>query len=499
VIEIRSGNPTDIQTECLVIPVCEDAPVHTDQHVGDLLTLIENIGDFKGRTEDTLLLYQSPAASAARVMFVGLGKRGKIDGEGLRGTMGKVVKECMRKELTEVVFCAPDPGKLSMDGSAMLTALFEGALLSNHRFDHYKKEKKNNPLHTIGVHTNDVDGPEGADLARRIGTVCSSVAMAREWVSMPPNEKRPDRFVRSIHKAAEKEKIHITVLDEQTLRKNKMGGILAVGAGSRSRPRMLILDYRPGKRPKASKNIQTAVLVGKGVTFDSGGINLKTSSGLEDMKMDMAGAAAVAGILIAMARLKAGCRLIGLIPIVENMISGDASRPGDIIRMYAGQTVEITNTDAEGRLILADAMAYAVKNYKPDLMIDLATLTGACVVALGEKIAGVFSPDDALADAIVAAGDATHERCWRLPLAADYKEMLKSDFADMKNAASNRLAGAITAALFLENFVGDARWAHVDIAGPAYGKKEGPYCPAGGTGFGVRLVIEALNRLTNAS
>ncbi len=494
-IEIQSGNPAEIQTECLVIPVCEDAPVHKDKDVRGLLTLVENIGDFKGRSEDALFLYHSPALSAARLMFVGLGKREKIDAERLRQTMGKIVRECIKKEMKEVVFCAPDFEKLSMEGSVLLSALFEGAHLSNHVFDHYKKEKKNKPLQTIGVHTHQMSDTEGMNLARRVGTVCSCVAMARDWVSMPPNEKRPDRFVRSIHKAVEKEKIHITVLDEQILRKNKMGGILAVGAGSRSRPRMLILDYRPGRKPKVSRNIKSAVLVGKGVTFDSGGINLKTSSGLEDMKMDMAGAAAVAGILIAMARLKIGYRLIGVIPVVENMISGDASRPGDIVRTYAGKTVEITNTDAEGRLILADAMAYAVKNYKPDVMFDLATLTGACVVALGDKIAGVFSPDDALTDAFVSAGKATHERCWALPLPPDYNEMLASDFADIKNAASNRLAGALTAALFLKNFVGDTRWAHIDIAGPAYGKREGPYCPAGGTGFGVRLVIEALNRL----
>jgi leucyl aminopeptidase len=237
------------------------------------------------------------------------------------------------------------------------------------------------------------------------------------------------------------------------------------------------------------------VLVGKGVTFDSGGINLKTPSGLEDMKMDMAGAAAVAAVLIALARLKVGSRIIGVIPVVENMVSGDASRPGDIIKTFSGKTVEITNTDAEGRLILIDAMGYAVKHYKPGLMIDLATLTGACVVALGDKIAGVFSPDTALAQAIVSAGEITHERCWTMPMPDDYREMMKSDMADLKNAASNRYGGAITAALFLADFAEGVRWAHIDIAGPAYSKKDSPYCPAGGTGFGVRLMLETLHRL----
>jgi leucyl aminopeptidase len=232
--------------------------------------------------------------------------------------------------------------------------------------------------------------------------------------------------------------------------------------------------------------------VGKGVTFDSGGINLKSSGGLEGMKMDMAGAAAVAGTLLAVAGLQPKIGVIGVLPLVENMPSGTATRPGDIIRSYAGKTVEIGNTDAEGRLILIDAMAWAVKKYKPDVMVDLATLTGACVVALGEKIAGVFSPDDDLAGAILASAEKTHERCWRLPLPDDYKEYLKSDLADIANMSSSRWGGAITAALFLAEFVGATRWAHIDIAGAAYTKKDGAYCRAGGTGFGVRLLCDLL-------
>lgn len=492
---IQSGNPAEIQTECLVVPVCEDVDIHPDPAIAGSIHLIENIREFKGGKEDEVVLYRPQGLRADRVMFIGIGRHAKIDAECLRRISGRAVKECIRKNIENMVFCAPDAGKISLDASTMLTSLLEGAFLANHVFDHYKQEKKCKPLKKIIVHTNAVTGRAGSSLARQVKTVCSATIMAREWVSMPPNEKRPDRFVRSIHKAAEKEKIDITVMDEQSLRKNGMGAILAVGAGSRSRPRMIILDYDPGKRGKRSNNAGTVVLVGKGVTFDSGGINLKTPSGLEDMKMDMAGAAAVAATLIAMSRLKAGFRIIGVIPVVENMLSGDASRPGDIIKTFSGKTVEITNTDAEGRLILIDAMGYAIKHYKPDLMIDLATLTGACVVALGEKIAGVFSPDPALAQAIVSAGEATHERCWTMPMPDDYREMMKSEFADLKNAASNRWGGAITAALFLADFVGDTRWAHIDIAGPAYIKKEGPYCPAGGTGFGVRLMVETLQRL----
>jgi leucyl aminopeptidase len=245
--------------------------------------------------------------------------------------------------------------------------------------------------------------------------------------------------------------------------------------------------------PKSAK--KTIVLVGKGVTFDTGGINLKPSSGLNTMKIDMSGAAVVAATMIALSHLKPKYKVVGLLPLVENMPSGTATRPGDIIKSFAGKTVEVGNTDAEGRLILIDAMAYAIKKYKPHTLIDLATLTGACLVALGDKIAGVFSKDEALTEAIIASGSAAHERCWPLPLPDDYKELIKSDLADISNMPSSRYGGAITAALFLSEFVEDTRWAHIDIAGPVYSKKGSAYCGPGGTGFGVRLLCDLIDKL----
>jgi leucyl aminopeptidase len=239
---------------------------------------------------------------------------------------------------------------------------------------------------------------------------------------------------------------------------------------------------------------QTVVLVGKGVTFDSGGLDLKTAEGMGTMKMDMAGAAAVAATVRALSSQCPDIRIVGITPLVENMPSGDALRPGDIVRSYSGKTIEIGNTDAEGRLILADALAWAVDTYAPDLMIDLATLTGACMVALGDRIAGVFSPDRSLALSIEAAGRRCGERCWPLPLVDDYKDLLKSDFADIGNMAASKYGGAITAALFLSEFVGKTRWAHVDIAGPAYASKVSDLGPAGGTGFGVRLLCELIGK-----
>ncbi len=279
------------------------------------------------------------------------------------------------------------------------------------------------------------------------------------------------------------------VFTEKQLQQKKMGALLAVGAGSANRPALVVLHHKAGdRRPPV-------VLVGKGVTFDSGGINLKTGESLPDMKGDMAGAAAVAATLIAAAGLKLKRRLIGVIPLAENMVSGRSTRPGDIVKTFSGKTVEIGNTDAEGRLILIDAMAYAEWRFKPEVMIDVATLTGACVVALGEKIAGVFSKDEALQKGILLSGRRTHERCWPLPLPEDYKELLKSAYADIGNMPSTRYGAAISAALFLSEFVGKTRWAHIDIAGPAYHKKEDAYCGPGGTGFGVRLLMDWLMNL----
>jgi leucyl aminopeptidase len=322
-----------------------------------------------------------------------------------------------------------------------------------------------------------------------VAIVCEGTTQAREWVSTPSNEKTPEKFTRAIVNLAKKQRLKAQVLNETQLKQKKLGAILAVAAGSRSKPSLVILEH---KVPGAKKSV---ALVGKGVTFDSGGLNIKTGASISDMKSDMSGAAAVAATVITAAKLKTKLNMIGVIPIVENMPSGHATRPGDIIRSYAGKTIEIGNTDAEGRLILIDAISYAINKYKPDFLIDLATLTGACVVALGEKIAGVFSNNNDLAESILASGLKTHERCWRMPLPDDYKELLKSDFADMSNISSTRWAGAITAALFLSDFTADIRWAHIDIAGPAYQKKESAYCEPGGTGFGVRLLINLLENI----
>ena len=424
-----------------------------------------------------------------RVIFIGLGKHAKLNPEKLRAFSGKAVKSSIKHGLKEIVIGTPSPDLLPMAEADLVSAILEGACLGNHVFDRYKKKKELKPLKHITLALPAATVKVLAELPKRVEAVCRGTLLARDWVSMPSNDKTPAQLSKAFISLAGQEKLKTTLLSPKQLRQENFGALMAVAAGSQNTPRLVVLEYAP----KGAK--KTIALVGKGVTFDAGGINLKPTGGLEDMKCDMSGAAAVAATLITAAKLKPDVRIVGVIPLVENMISGSATRPGDIITSYAGKTIEIGNTDAEGRLILADAMSYTLKQYKPDIMVDIATLTGACVMALGEKIAGLFTLDDPLAEAIIDSGQKTHERIWRLPLPEDYKELLKSEFADTNNMSSTRWGGAITAALFLSGFTEGTRWAHIDIAGPAYQKKGSAYCDAGGTGFGVRLFCELIDRL----
>lgn len=475
--------------DTLVIPVCEDKDIHDDGTVSSLVRQAKTHKEFSGKKEDEIILYHPTGAEAERVMFFGVGKADKIDAESIRVFAGKSVKKCIKMNIPEAIIAVPSEKDMTPAESAILEALMEGAFLGNHLFDKYKKEKKQKPLKTILLLAGKETVRKYRQLPARISTICRGTIQAREWVNIPPNDKRPEQFARSISELARKHRLKVTVFGEKELRAKKFGALLAVAAGSRSKPRMVVLEHRPRS---SKKNI---VLVGKGVTFDSGGLSLKPPASMEDMKTDMAGAAAVAATLVTAAQLKMKQNIVGVIPLVENMPSGSATRPGDIVKSHDGKTVEIGNTDAEGRLILIDALSWTVKKYKPHTLIDMATLTGACVIALGEKIAGVFTFDDELARAILASGDKTFERCWRLPLPDDYKELLKSDLADIKNMGSTRYGGAITGALFIAEFVEGQRWAHIDIAGPASLKKESAYGSAGATGFGVRLFIDLLEKI----
>jgi leucyl aminopeptidase len=489
-LTLTSRNPAKLPAEVLILPVCSDAEIHATPALKGLAAAALAAPAFEGRKGDVHVRHAPEGLPAERVICVGLGEAAKVTAEDLRQAAGRGVKAAWeRRRAVSAVLAAPCAGTLPVAADRLLESLCEGALLANHRFDRYKAEARRRPLKAIQVLVDRAAAARHRGLAARVATICRATTTARDWVSMPSNDKRPETLARQMARAGRSAGLAARVLDARRLRRLGMGALLAVAAGSRHEPRLVILEN------KAPPGAPRVVLVGKGVTFDAGGYNLKPTGSIEGMKADMAGAAAVAAALTAAARLGSPLHLIGVIPLVENMISGDAYRPGDVVRTYAGKTVEIGNTDAEGRLILIDAMAYAVRTFKPRYMVDMATLTGACVVALGERLAGVLSDDEALREAILAAGRETFERCWPLPLPEDYRELLDSDVADLRNVGPHRWGGALLAGLFLAAFAKGTRWAHIDIAGPAFAQKAQAYCEPGGTGFGVRLLCRLLDKL----
>jgi len=475
--------------DAMAIPVCEDADIHDTPEIQELIAKAKALPEFSGEKEQQVTLYNLMQGKIRRCTFRGVGKREKIDSEILRAFAGRMVKDAISTKNKQLIIAAPLANPMLLEHQVILTALMEGAYLGNHCFNQYKAKPKQIPLKSISLLVAPSMVKSYARLLTRTKAVCRAAVTAREWVSMPSNDKSPAGLARLMEQAAKTAGITSRILTEKKLAEQKLGALLAVAQGSANPARLVEMTYSPAKPEK------TIVLVGKGVTFDAGGINIKPSSGLDIMKSDMAGAAAVAATMTALKKVRPKHRVVGIVPLVENMPSGTATRPGDIVTTYTGKTVEIGNTDAEGRLILADAMAYAIDKYKPQIVIDLATLTGACMVALGEQIAGLFTTDKELTKAVVEAGETTFERCWPMPMPEDYKELLKSDFADLKNISSSRYGGAITAALFLSEFAAKTRWAHIDIAGPSYATKASDYWKPGGTGFGVRLLCQLLNTL----
>ncbi len=487
-LQLTSRDLTRSRVNTLAIPVCKNQDIHDDKPLTAIVGKARSRDEFSGGEDETLILYDLPEVRADRVLFIGLGKIKKLTREKLRNFAAAAVANCIRTGLADLMIVIPAAGKIKIEASLVIEAIQEGACLGNYQFERYKKSRHAS-LKKIRFYVDAKTAKKNRALPRKVETVCRGTLLAREWVNMAPNDKMPEKLVELITTEAKKTSLSIEVIKARELERKKFGAMLAVAAGSKNKPVLLRLTHTPRRAKK------TVALIGKGVTFDAGGINLKPSGSIETMKKDMAGAAAVAATLVTVARLGLNLNVMGVIPMVENMPSGSAYRPGDIITSYSGKTVEVGNTDAEGRLILIDAMTHALIKYHPQIMIDMATLTGACMVALGDKIAGLFTPDNRLADAIHRAGENTGERCWRMPLPEDYKKNLKSDFADLKSVGSKRWGGAITAALFLSEFAGDARWAHIDIAGTAYADKGSVYCGSGGTGFGVRLLCKLLETL----
>jgi leucyl aminopeptidase len=416
-------------------------------------------------------------AQPARVLVVGLGKREDLDAERVRIAAALAAKEAGRLKVTSLAWVVPEHG----DRDSLAEGLVTGTILGAYRFDRFKSADPDDPT-PAGVDSLTLLAPENVAPAAEAARVCAEAQnRARDLQSLPSNVATPTYLAsRAEEIATAHEAISVEVLGRDEIAAKEMGGLVAVSQGSAEDPRLIVLRYAGGGSG------ETLGLIGKGVTFDTGGISLKPSAGMPDMKMDMSGAAAVIETVGAIAELGLELDLIAVVPSTENMPSGTAIKPGDIITQYNGKTVEVNNTDAEGRLILADALAYAIEQ-GADRVVDIATLTGAVMIALGSSYAAVISNDDGLAGKIEGVGRETGELVWRLPLHPEYKALMKGTVADLTNASPKRKAGTISAASFLEEFVGDTPWAHLDIAGTAWdvGRE---YTGKDASGFGVRLL-----------
>lgn len=438
--------------------------------------------DFVGKEGQTLILYNSSGKKEPRLLLVGLGEKKKISDEVLRRAYAAVTKACSRTKLTRLNLFIPEEGYQS--------AITEGILLTNY---HYLKLKSHSLKESPYSFIKDICfiGAQHVSL-KKTEKIIDSVNFARDLVNGNADDINTDALVKTAEDlAAQFSKVKVHVLRKKELKKEGLGLLLAVSRGAVIEPALIILEYMgdPKSDPKSSPS---TAIVGKGITYDTGGINLKPTGGLETMKCDMAGAAAVLGTVRAAAELGLKVNLLGVVAAAENAIGPESYKPGDVYISHSGKTVEISNTDAEGRLVLADALSYLQSKYRPARIIDLATLTGGVVIALGEEITGLFSNDEALATSLTQAGLKTHERLWRLPLLPEYKEKLKSTVADIKNSGS-RAASSATAAIFLEQFVKETPWAHLDIAGTAYLSEPKTYHQTPATGVGVRLLIEFLS------
>jgi leucyl aminopeptidase len=489
-----------IDADLLAIGIFEDPHLFAGQIaplerlLGTAIVPPEGI-PFAGKDGQTMLLFPKNAR-VPRLLLVGWGKREGFSVERIRraaAAAAKVAQSCgvataafLEPEPTMIARLSPEPGNGIWVTAAAAAA--EGIWLGLYTFDRYKTIKDApSRLRRFFLTTESTSKlrymSRGIEHAR---IVSSSALLARDLENAPGDEIHPESLAQAARRAGRRNGFRVRIFDERQIRRMHMGGLLGVARGSHRPPRFIVMEYA-GPRSSAKKPV---VLVGKGVTFDAGGISLKPSAGMAEMKMDMSGAGAVIGTMSAAAELRLPVHLVGLVPATENLPGGGALKPGDIVRHYNGMTTEVDNTDAEGRLILADALAYA-ERYDPALIIDLATLTGAVVVALGHFATGMMGNDPVALQEMHDAGERTYERVWELPLFEEYDRLIRSDIADIKNVGG-RWAGAITAGMFLKRFVGDRRWIHLDIAGTAMMEEPTAYIPRGGSGVGVRLLIDFL-------
>ena len=453
----------------------------------DIESIIE-FENFKGKPAKALSFYASTKENKIKIVLVGIGdiKKSSVNEikDNLRRAGGQVAAIARNSSIAEMTIVLPNFMKtIARYGAEQIV---EGVLLGDYQFKKYKKEqddeKKYSGIESITLYV-EKNTSGVRQVVKRAADVCESANIAKDMANEPGNEWIPDSFADFARKLAKKSSLKCTIFGKEQIQKEGMGGIIAVNRGSAVPPRLVVLEHVPAKYSK------TIMLVGKGLTFDSGGISLKPSAGMQDMKYDMCGGAAVISAMRTVAAEKPGVRVIALVPATENLSGDKALKPGDIITHYNGVTSEIINTDAEGRLILADALAYGVKTYEPDCVIDLATLTGAVVIALGHHRTGLVSNNDKLADLISMAGDSCGEPVWRLPLDKEYEQQIDSEVADIKNIGGKE-GGSITAAAYLKRFVGETPWVHLDIAGTAWDFTKKEYISKGPSGIGVRTLVE---------
>ncbi|MEW6475917.1 MAG: leucyl aminopeptidase [Actinomycetota bacterium] len=484
---LSTTGPAKVSADVLAVPVFAERVLgpggkQLNEAIGGSLDTFMSEAGFEGKPEE-ILAVPAGKLGAKAALLVGLGDKKTVSADRLRRAAAAVVRRSPKAKTvaTTLLDAVPTGG----DRPAAAQALAEGAVLGAYKFLRYK-QKSDAPALERFVVLGKKDPAVQQGLDRGVA-VAGAVAWARDLVNEPAGAMTPIQLAEEARRAAEQGGLDIEVLDEVEIANQGLGGLLGVSLGSDQPPRLVKLTYTP-----EGKATGTVALVGKGITFDSGGLSLKTADGMETMKTDMSGAAAVIGAMSVLRDAGVPVKVIAFVPTTENMPGGRAIKPGDVLKIRNGKTVEVLNTDAEGRLILADGLSLAVEE-KPDAIIDLATLTGACVVALGMKVAGLMGNDERWVAQVRAAAERAGEAVWPLPLPPEYRKELDSEIADLKNITGGRGGGALTAGLFLAEFAGDIAWAHLDIAGPARAASDDGYIAKGGTGFGVRTLVEVLS------
>jgi leucyl aminopeptidase len=491
--KLKVGEIQNEQVELIVLGLFEDhtglsqTAAAVDQVLGGLIAQLTADGDFKGKTKELALLYTAGIETAKRILLVGLGKEAKFGVEAVRvaaGTVAKRVHELGVRKFSTEVFGA-ELHKLSLEDAVQ--AVVEGTGLALYEFTELKSDINNNAkkLEEVTILLSDSSGLKDAETGLAAGqAIVAGTSLTRNLVNWPGNFATPTFLGQQAQQLAERTGLTCQVLDEAAIKELGMGALLGVSAGSAEPAKFIILEHNANRA-----DLDTIVLVGKGVTFDTGGISIKPADDMDRMRSDMAGSAAVMGAMLAVATLALPLHVVALVPATENMPGGQALKPGDILRAMNGKTIEVINTDSEGRLILADALCYAAR-YSPKAVVDIATLTGARTIALGDQAIGLFSNDEGLVQRFVAAGQKTFERVWQLPLFEEYADNLKSFAADMKNQGGKG-GGACIAAAFLNKFV-TYPWVHLDVAGLVSTETERPYTPRWATGLGARVLTQFL-------